>query len=671
MSFVTSAGAFSNTKRGAGMARPLLLSNGELHVGINKFGMVHDFYYPYVGYANHAAAKSLRHKIGIWVDGEFSWLDDPTWTHKFSYPYRALIGRTVARNHNLGITLELEDTVDAGQNAFLRNIHIINEGDHKREVRLFMHQVFDIDDVSGNGDTVQYLPENDAILHYKGDRVFVIGGTCWDGRPFEDYSMGLFGIEGHEGTYRDAEDGKLSKNNVEHGRVDSVIGFILPLEAHDSGRVNYWIAASSSLPEALKIDKKIRTDGVLHRILLTDAWWRAWLERAERFERRVDPEYQDDFIHSILLLKAHIDNRGAILASTDTTMLNYSRDAYAYCWPRDGSYVIWPFIRLGYRNEPLRFFEFCRRGLHPDGYLMHKYQANGALGSSWHPYLHDEIIAPPIQEDETAITLFMFGQFYQTHRDENLLKEYYPTFVEPMANFMAGYVDKKTGLPKPSYDLWEQSFLTSTYTTSTVYAALLIAADLADVMADEASAVRWRSVANDIAEAAHKQLYDPEIGCFIRGFLAHKDGSVKKDKTIDSSSIYGAFMFGLFALDGEEVKTSVATLQKELQITNEKPGVPRYKWDEYRRTDAESIGNPWFITTLWLAQYNLETGNHDEAIRFVKWVRRHMMDTGVLSEQINPADGSFVSVAPLAWSQAEFVSTLLDVISEPHHEPKT
>lgn len=34
------------------MARPIVLGNGEMHVGINKFGEVHDFYYPYVGQEN-------------------------------------------------------------------------------------------------------------------------------------------------------------------------------------------------------------------------------------------------------------------------------------------------------------------------------------------------------------------------------------------------------------------------------------------------------------------------------------------------------------------------------------------------------------------------------------------------------------------------------------------
>ena len=81
------------------MARPLVLSNGELHVGINKFGLVHDFYFPYVGLENHAAGKSLRHRVGVWVDGELSWLDDlGEWDFSFRYFHRALIGHTTARN---------------------------------------------------------------------------------------------------------------------------------------------------------------------------------------------------------------------------------------------------------------------------------------------------------------------------------------------------------------------------------------------------------------------------------------------------------------------------------------------------------------------------------------------------------------------------------------------
>ena len=37
------------------MGRPVVLSNGQLFVGLDEHGLVHDFYYPYVGLDNLTA----------------------------------------------------------------------------------------------------------------------------------------------------------------------------------------------------------------------------------------------------------------------------------------------------------------------------------------------------------------------------------------------------------------------------------------------------------------------------------------------------------------------------------------------------------------------------------------------------------------------------------------
>lgn len=645
------------------MARPIVLSNGELHVGINKYGLVHDLYFPYVGFENHAAGKSLRHRVGIWIEGEMSWLDDGAWEFTFHYPHRALIGHTAARNDRLGVLLEFDDLVDANISAFMRNIHVVNMRDQAREIRLFMHQAFVIGDARSNTDTAQYLPDSNAILHYRGRRAFIIAGLVND-EPFDQYSVGLFGIEGREGTYRDAEDGELSMSNVEHGRVDSTIRFKLDIEAHGSKRVHYWIAAGTSSREALYIHKQIRDDGLLKRLHSTADWWREWLKPASHVAEKIAPEYQDSFLRSILIIKSQIDKRGAVIASTDTTMLNYSRDAYAYCWPRDGAYVLWPLIRMGYVDEPHRFFEFCRRGLHPGGYLMHKYRADGALGSSWHPYIHDDgSIAPPIQEDETALVLFIFAQFYRLHAEPRLLREFYHTMILPMADFLASYIDETTGLPRASYDLWEEVYQTTTYTTSVVYAALLAAADLAEIATDSDNAVKWRSAADDILSAAHKYLYNDKRKAFYKGIMV-KQGTVEHDETFDMSSVFGAFMFGLFPVGSEELNAAIDTLSHTFHVDSGTIGLPRYENDDYYRSTPDTTGNWWFISSLWLAQYYIETDQLDAACTITAWVRDHAGSTGILSEQLNPIDGSFISVAPLTWSHAEYVATLLDTITE-------
>lgn len=644
------------------MARPVVLSNGELHVGLNNYGMVHDLYYPYVGFENHSAGAGLRHKIGVYADGRISWTDDGTWTFSFSYPHTALIGSTIARNDNLGIMLEFDDFVDAEMSAFIRNIHVINRAQDAREIKLYMHQAFAIGDSRSNTDTAQYLPDSNALLHYRGRRAFVISGTA-DNKPFDQFTIGLFGDSEHQGSYKDAEDGELSGNVVEHGRVDSIIGFTLNIAGRSSTRVHYWLAAGMSNREALYIHKQVKERGVYSRTHKTAEWWQNWLKPALATAEKLPREYQDHFIESVMLIKSHIDKRGAVIASTDSTLLNYSKDDYAYCWPRDGANVVWPLVRMGYYQEAYRFFEFCKRGLHPNGYLMHKYRADGALGSSWHPYVHGKETAPPIQEDETALVVFVFVQFYMLSKDNSLIKDFYHSMIKPMANFMAEFIDETTGLPKQSYDLWEERYAINTHTVAVTYAALVAASELATVVGDDANAVNWSTAASDIKQAANTQLYNHERGALYRALYVN-DGVVTPDETLDTAAIFGSFMFGLFDSHGNEISLSIARMKEVFGESADRPGLPRYENDPYRNGDPQGLGNWWNITTLWKAQYNIELGNLDDAHSAIEWIHRHMLGTSVMGEQIAPRGEELISPAPLTWSHAEYVGTLIDLLGD-------
>lgn len=641
------------------MARPIVLSNGRMHVGLNNYGLVHDFYFPYVGFENHSAGKDLRHRVGVWCDGNVSWLDDEQWQFGFEYYDKALIGKTIARNDSLGIELEFNDVVDKYEDTFIRRIKVLNLFDHQRDVRVFMHQAFVIGDSRSNTDTAQYLPDNQALLHYRGRRAFVIGG-----RNYDQYTIGLFGIEGREGTYKDAEDGELSMNNVEHGQVDSTIRFKLDIAPNGSSQIEYWIAAGESRRMALDIHKNlldVGTEGYFDR---TEKWWNEWLAPAIEVATKLPDDLQTNFINSVMIIKSQIDSRGAIIASTDSAMLNYSRDNYSYCWPRDAALVLWPLVRLGYDKEPRRYFKFCLENMHPSGYMDHKYRADGALGSSWHAYIHGDIVAPPIQIDETALTIFIFHQFYEAQQDKTLIDGYYEAMIKPMADFISGYIDRKTGLPKASYDLWEEKFLSTTFTTATVYGALQSAAELAEVARDGDSGVKWRTAADDIRAASEKYLFNTDRGGFYKGLLSRDNGDIEYDDTIDSSSLYGAFMFGLFDTDSSYINAAIETHDTVFNYSADNPGLPRYENDYYYRVSQEVTGNWWFITSLWRAQYFIERGERDRALDIVRWVKSLSLETAVMSEQINPLDNSLLSVAPLTWSHAELVSTLLDSVGK-------
>lgn len=644
------------------MARPIVLCNGELNVGINMYGLVHDFSYPHVGKENHTIGSNLRHRIGVWVEGVISWLDDGSWTHDFEYVDDTLVGAMVARNQELGIELRTTDFVHAEVSMFVRSIKIKNLSDQPRDIRLFMHQAFVIGDTRSNTDTAQYLPDSHAVVHYRGRRVFVVSGSTEDG-AFDQHSIGLFGIEGRQGTWHDAIDGELSGCMVEHGRVDSTIRYAYTIEAGQEVSAHYWIAAGTSFRDALLLHRKMHEHGPEHALAATTEWWKAWMDKTHHAASVVPEKYQRLFKISSLVVKSQIDKHGAIIASTDSGLLNYGRDAYGYTWPRDGAYAVWPLMRLGYKDEVINFFNFCRRGMHPKGYLKHKYFADGSLGSSWHAYVHENgVVAPPIQEDETALTVFVFAQYYHIHKDEKLLRDYYESMIKPMAEFLAEYIDPETSLPRPTYDLWEEVFLTTTYTTAVTYAALLAAADLADEIEDSISSVKWRSVAEDIHSASRKYLFNDAKQSFYRGIRAHK-GTIEYNNTIDASSVFGAFMFGLFDVHSEEITGSIRTL-REMYMSDGGCAIPRYENDAYCRPHQDAPSNYWHITTLWYAQYCIETGDIGEAQKVLDWVVQHAYPSGVLAEQINPRTGNSESVAPLTWSHAEFIATLLDYVSE-------
>jgi len=641
------------------MGRPVILGNGSLTVGLDETGLVHDFYYPYVGLDNLTTARSLPHKVGIWVDGEFSWVDSKDWQTTVDFESDVLVSRVQMHSDKLQIELGFRDFVDSEFNAFCRQLTIRNLADHGRQVRVFFHQVFQISR-AGRGDTALYVPDGNYLLDYKGRCSLIIYGQDADGTGMDQYSVGSSGIEGKEGTWRDAEDGELSDNPVEHGGVDSTLRCSVVLSAESSQVVDYWVVAADSQYSAEKIHNEILESGLSSRLEKLKEYWHDWMAPAVEQLKAMPQAHSMAIKKALLVIKAHTDRRGGIIASCDSSIYNYGRDYYSYVWPRDGSYAMWPLIRLGFTEEPKRFFSFCRDILHPDGYLAHKFQPDRAIGSTWHPLIHNRHSELAIQEDETATVLYMLGEYFETTQDAEFVQSMYTTFIQPAANFMAEFRDESTKLPHASYDLWEEKFGTTAYTTALVYRALITAAEMAEVFEFPDDAAHWRDVAAEIAANCHL-FYDENAGYLRKGYLLQDNGSLEYDNTLDASSAYGPLMFATEAFGGKAVRSTFKTLEDTLLDKSPCGGLPRYTQDTYFACEPPYLGNPWFVTTLWMAQYYLQLHREPDADRLVEWTLGYAMHSGALSEQVNPTDGSPLSVAPLVWSHAELINTLLDV----------
>src|SRR3970040_48114 len=119
------------------MPRDIPIGNGTLLAAFDFDYRIRDFYYPRVGKENHALGHPWR--FGVWLAGEFSWLDREHWTLERAYVPDTLVTAVTASPPRLPLRLHFNDTVDYEKNILLRQVRVHNLSDRLLEPRLFFH----------------------------------------------------------------------------------------------------------------------------------------------------------------------------------------------------------------------------------------------------------------------------------------------------------------------------------------------------------------------------------------------------------------------------------------------------------------------------------------------------------------------------------------------------
>jgi glucoamylase len=661
------------------MPRDLPLSNGSLLIAFDVLGQLRDLYWPHVGLENHSTGHVFR--AGVWVDGMFRWLDDPGWSRRMTYVDDTLVAEIALSHPDLQIELTYRDAVDFHENLYLRRVEVRNPLDRQREIRMFFHHDFHISSHEV-GDTAYYEPERRAIYHYKGPRWFLINAAVPGKRPedapdtVEGWHIGLAQWAcGHkrvgalEGTWKDAEDGNLSGNPIAQGSVDSTVGVHLTVPPRDQQTMYYWMAVGCNFEEVTRLNRMVRRRGPWCFIDRTMAYWRLWLKTHRPDFGDLPTDVSRLYLLSLLILRTQIDHDGAILAANDSDIASTVRDTYSYMWPRDGALVAHALDVAGYLDITRPFFVFCRDVLSKEGYLLHKYNPDKTLASSWHPWIRGSHKQLPIQEDETALVLWALWRHFEKWKDIEFIKPLYRSLITRAADFMTAYRDQQSGLPKPSYDLWEERWGVTAFTTATVWAGLMAASKFADAFGETVRAERYAEAAAAIKAGVDSVLYRSELKRFIRRVEPVGGGRWQIDETVDAS-VYGLWYFGLYEPDDPRIVATMEAVRERLWIKTTVGGLARYENDAYQRQSDDRFsvpGNPWFICTLWLAQWTIATARSRQelkgAVIILEWCLRHGLPSGVLPEQVHPHTHAPLSVSPLTWSHATFVSTVQEYLT--------
>ena len=143
------------------------------------------------------------------------------------------------------------------------------------------------------------------------------------------------------------------------------------------------------------------------------------------------------------------------------------------------------------------------------------------------------------------------------------------------------------------------------------------------------------------------------------------EGGYQLDEVIDISLLSLATLGVLDPNDPRMIETANA-VREQLWLKTPVEGCARYQGDVYQRAEDSPPGipgNPWFISTLWLAEYFIDQAENQQQLQatlpYLEWCGTNALPSGVLAEQVHPVTGSPLCVSPLTWSHSAFVWTVL------------
>ena len=416
------------------------------------------------------------------------------------------------------------------------------------------------------------------------------------------------------------------------------------------------------------------------------AGWQEWVKTHAPKDK--DKGGQRDLsVISLAVLRTHESkqSRGAFIASLSIPWGFSKGDndlgGYHLVWTRDMVETAGGLLAAGAHDDVQRILSYLQSTQLPDGHWAQNMWLDGS------PYWNG------IQMDETALPILLTDLAY---RDKALNKVAIAQFW-PMVKNAAGYLVRNG--PVSPQDRWEEDPGYTPFTVAAEIAALLAAADLADLNNETAIGTYLREIAdvwNDsierwmyIADTDWSRKYDVK-GYYIRiSTEGQKTGAGRFRDKIDVQNVSAAketmlpghlvstdflalVRFGLRAPGDPRIVDTLKVIDSLLKI--EMPSGPtwhRYNDDGYGEHkdgspfDGTGIGRGWPLLTGERAHYELIAGRMEDAKGLRGAMECFANNGGLISEQVwdqpdipqrelyfgHPSG----TAMPLVWAHAEYL----------------
>lgn len=628
--------------------------NGRLLASLGSTGRLYRLWWPHIDAPQHVDEIRTGLKLDHAENGTV-WFDDAAggWRHEIAYEPRTNVVLTRADHPAFPLAVEQRDYAVPGEELFVREYRIDNRSDAPQSFTFIWYSSLRIAE-SELYNTTLFDEGGDALVHYRQRHWFAVGSE----RECAGYQCG--------GAARaQAEHAWLGGNGIDMRPDGALVWRFERLAPGASCTLPVYLAAGSSRTEALGVLARAKSRPAADWLRQTTDYWHRYLQEAVPAPAGAGEDIADAYERSLLTFGLMADERtGSLLAAPEVDEQFSRCGGYAYCWGRDAAFITTALNRAGLTAVSERFYDWTLSAQEPDGSWQQRHYHDGSLAPSW-----------GLQIDEGASVVWGMWQLYAQTGDRAFAARMWPA-VSAGAAFLERFIDAETGLPLPSMDLWEERQAEHTYSAAAVCGGLRAAASFAELMGEAGLAGRWSAAADSVAAAIEARCWNEDAGSFYRGLRLKVDGDtyahaaaqgleasasrtakgyehyeLRYDPIVDISLLGVSEPFAVLPAEHPYMRRTADTIERRLLVEGV-GGIKRYENDGYIG------GNPWILTTLWLAQYRVRSGQPDEAAKLLRWAARHRTTAGLLPEQVDRSTGEPAWIVPLTWSHAMFVLTV-------------
>ena len=612
-----------------------IIGNKEITASFTKKGELIRLFYPNTDYRQFIDFFHTGIKVN---DSSMIYLhDDINNTYKQYYTENTNILNTEILNTYFELKILQTDFVCSDKNVLIKRYKMKNKNNIDLQINFLIHSGL----ITNENNQVSGYFKNNTLFQYMHDYTFAIYSNktinnSQINNNATNIEEGIIGDKDYIGMSNDSSisfDLGVLKPNEE-------IEFCIYVNINHGAEIK---TTEAKIEEIKKIDYKKELDK-------TKRYWEKYVKDHDtiklpnsntKYMEKIEKIYKRTILLYPLLTN-HLT--GGISAAIEIDEERTKCGRYSYCWPRDGIFITNALDILGMEKETEKFYKtFCKMTQSKNGMWEQRFYTDGTLAPCW-----------GYQIDETASVVYGVYNHYEHTNNLKFLKDTLK-MCENATKYLKKYTqDLLEGKEEEykSYDLWEENEGIHTYSLAAIFSSFEVMIKIYEKVKPEFKENRLKIEKIEkeliilkeylvkIKDYILKNLYDNNKKSFIRN----------KDGKIDISLLGLVTPFKVFAPKEKKILNTIEKM--DLSIRTYTGGYLRYEGDNYVG------GNPWIISSLWMANYYIEAGNKKKARECFEFVVKTATEHGFLAEQIDNSTMQAKWVIGLGWSHAMFIDVL-------------